>query len=145
MKFIALISVLALLAVSHLAIAQPTGFVPGQGYGYAFPANRFSMQQGMRFKRYRDETGYQLMIYTRGMDPEAIQVAVRGRLLVVQNRESHRVERYGDRGSYRFAAASSNMKRRFPLPPDADAAAMRRSVEDGVVILTLPYIQVRRD
>jgi HSP20 family molecular chaperone IbpA len=140
MKFMVLIGVLSLLAVSSLSLAQP----PVRGYGYAPPANRFSMQKGMHFERYRDEAGYQLRIHTRGMEPEAIQVTVQGRSLVVQNRESHRVEQRNDRGSYQFAAASSNMRRRFPLPPDADVNAMQRTVEDGMVLITLPYIQGRR-
>jgi HSP20 family molecular chaperone IbpA len=78
------------------------------------------------------------------MDPEAIQVTVQGWSLVVQNRESHRVEQRSDRGSYNFSATSSSMRRRFPLPPDADASAMKRSQEDGVVVITLPYRQIPR-
>ena len=140
MKSIALLSVIGLWALSLPILAQPPG-VDGQGlsYGHTAPSNRFSVQRGMRFERYRDQDGYQLRIHTQGMDPEAIQVTVQGRSLVVQNRESHQVERRSDRGSYNFSATSSSMRRRFPLPPDADASAMKRSLGDGMVVITLPY------
>ncbi len=141
MKVFLLICAVLLLALSSTALAQPPGTGPEQRFGYHLPSNRFSVQQGMRFERYRDSNGYQLRIHIRGIDPEAIQVRVQGRSLVVENRESHRVEQRNDRGSYQFATTSSNMRRRFPIPPDADPGAMRRSVEEGVVVITLPYAQ----
>ncbi len=146
MKSIVLICLVCLGAVSSQVMAQPPG---GDGhrqsYGHAgFPDNRFSVQRGVRFERYRDQHGYHIRIHTRGMDPEAIQVSIQGRFLVVQNRESHKVEQRNDRGSYQFAATSSNMRRRFPLPPNADASAMKRSLDDGVVMITLPYTKTPR-
>jgi hypothetical protein len=36
------------------------------------------------------------------------------------------------------------MRRRFPLPPDADAGAMTRTLEDGAVVITLPYARTVR-
>ncbi len=139
MKSIVNFCAACLLFMSGAAMAQP----PGSGYqpysGQAAPPNQFSVRQGMRFERYRDQEGYHLRIYTQGMDPESIQVSVQGRSLVVQNRESRQVEQRSDRGSYQFATASSSMRRRFPLPPDADAGAMKRSVEEGVLLISLPY------
>ncbi len=144
MKSIPLISVLCLMAISGLALAQP----PAAGYernsGYSSAPNRFSIQQGMRFKRYRDANGYHLRIEMQGVDPEAIQVSVQHRSLVVQNQESHRIEQHSDRGSYQFSSSSLNMRRRFPLPPNADVEAMDRSVEDGALVITLPYTQYPR-
>ncbi|MEJ2454999.1 MAG: Hsp20 family protein [Candidatus Thiodiazotropha sp.] len=142
MKVFLLISAVLLLAFSSSALAQPPGAGPEQRFGYHSPSSsRFTVQQGMRFERFRDRNGYQLRIHTRGMDPEAIQVRVQGRSLVVENRESHQIEQRNDRGSYQFAATSSNMRRRFPIPPDADPGAMQRSLEEGAVVITLPYAQ----
>jgi HSP20 family molecular chaperone IbpA len=144
MKVILLIGAVLLLVFGSSALAQHPGTGPDQRFGYHSPSNRYSVQKGVRFERYRDSAGYQLKIHTRGMDPEAIQVSVQGRSLVVENRESHQVEQRNDRGSYQFATTSSSMRRRFPIPPDADPGAMRRSVEEGVVVITLPYAQHRR-
>jgi HSP20 family molecular chaperone IbpA len=144
MKPMALISALSLLAVTGLALAQPPGVYAQQGYTQAPLSSRFVMRKGMRFERFRDQNGYHLRIHTQGMDPDALQVSVQGRSLVGENRESHQVEHRGDRGSYQFASASSNMRRRFPLPPDADVQAMQRSVEEGSLVITLPYRQLPR-
>lgn len=144
MKLVALFSALCLLAVSVPALAQPPGAPTGQAYGHAPQSSRFSVRQGMRFERYRDQSGYHLRVHTQGMDPEALQVSVQGRALVVENRESHQVEHRSEQGSYQFATTSSNMRRRFPIPPDADAEAMQRSVEEGTLVITLPYRKPRR-
>ncbi len=141
MKSIAFFSAVCLLAFGGAAMAQPPGPGYGPNYDQATPPARFSVQKGMRFERYRDTDGYHLRIYTQGMDPESIQVSVQGRSLVVQNRESHQVEQRSDRGSYQFATSSSSMRRRFPIPPDADAGAMKRSVEEGLLVITLPYAE----
>ncbi|MEJ2589935.1 MAG: Hsp20/alpha crystallin family protein [Candidatus Thiodiazotropha sp.] len=125
-----------------VVLAQPPGYYgPGRGGAgsYAAPSTGFNVQQGIRFEQGRDDKGYILRIYTRGISPEAIQVSVRGRTLVVENQQSRQVEQRSDRGSYSFSSSSSNMRRRFPLPPDADAQAMQRTVEDGVIVITLPY------
>jgi HSP20 family molecular chaperone IbpA len=144
MKFIALIGVVCLSAFSSTAFAQPLKAGNPWYLSNASPNNRVSLQKGIRFERFRDQHGYQLRIHTRGIDPEALQVSVQGRSLVVENRESHRLEQRNDRGSYQFAAASANMRRRLPLPPDADVGAMRRSVENGAVLITLPYAPTPR-
>jgi HSP20 family molecular chaperone IbpA len=135
--------------LSSLAVtvsAQPPGYYgPGGAGGYAPPSsNSFNVQQDVRFERTRSDKGYILRIYTRGISPEAIQVSVQGHTLVVQNQESRQVERRSDRGSYSFSSSSSSMRRRFSLPPDADAQAMQRTVEDGVIVITLPYAKGAR-
>jgi HSP20 family molecular chaperone IbpA len=144
MKFMVLISALTLLTLTGLALAQPPGYNPRPGYNHAPEAHRFAVQKGVRFERFRDQDGYHLKIHTQGMDPEAIQVSVQGRSLVVENRESHQVQRHSDRGSYQFASASSSMRRRFRLPPDADAQAMQRSAAEDSLTITLPYRELRR-
>jgi HSP20 family molecular chaperone IbpA len=146
MKSVALLSLLCLLALGAPAGAQsPAALGQRQGFSdYASADQRFSWQRGVRFERYRDQEGYRLRIHTRGIDPEAIQVSVQGRSLLVQNREAHQIERRSDRGGYQFATTSSSMRRRFPLPPDADAGAMTRTLEDGAVVITLPYARTVR-
>lgn len=144
MKSSAFISALVLMAFTGLASAQPPDTYSHPAYGHSPQANRFVKHTGMRFERYRDQEGYHLRIQTRGMDPESLQVSIQGRSLVVENRESHRVERSSERGSYQFASSSSSMRRRFPLPPDADAQAMQRSVEEDVLLISLPYRQASR-
>ena len=143
MKATATFFLIALVSIFATAVfAQPPGYYgPGQGGAgsYAAPSNGFNVQQGIRFEQGRDDKGYILRIYTRGITPEAIQVSVRGRTLVVENQQSRQVEQRSDRGSYSFSSSSSNMRRRFPLPPDADAQAMQRKDEDGVIVITLPY------
>jgi hypothetical protein len=135
-----LIPCLLLSAFSMSLFAQPPGYpAPERGYGYPAGPSAFSLQKGLRFERGRDQNGYILRIIVNGIDPEAIQVSVRGRSLVVENQESHQVEQRSDRGSYQFSSSSSSMRRRFPLPPNADAAAMERREQDGVIVVTLPY------
>ncbi|MCU7796403.1 MAG: Hsp20/alpha crystallin family protein [Candidatus Thiodiazotropha sp. (ex Myrtea spinifera)] len=146
MKVTAIVSsAVMLLSLSAVLQAQPPGgYSPHRSYGPASTSNSFSVQRGMRFERTRDENGYVLRIHTRGLTPDAVQVSVRGHTLMVQNQESRQVEQRSDRGSYQFSSASSSMRRRFPIPPDADAKAMQRTVEDGVIVITLPYTKERR-
>jgi HSP20 family molecular chaperone IbpA len=146
MKSTIMVIVFALISASaNVAAAQPPGnYGPGAMGSYATPPNGFNIEQGMRFERGRDEKGYTLRIFTRGISPDAVQVSVRGRTLVVENQASRQIEQRSDRGSYHFSSSSSHMRRRFPLPPDADAQAMQQTVDDGVIVITLPYAKGRR-
>jgi HSP20 family molecular chaperone IbpA len=122
-------------------MAQPYSYSTG-GYPYQRPpvtkGARFYTQQSVKFQRYQDDQGYHLRIATQGYTPEAIMVKIDGPYLVVENQESHRVESRHERG-YSFTRSSSSMRRRFRLPWNADGAAMKRSQEDGVIVITLPY------
>lgn len=138
-----MIPTLILSTFSMGVLAQPPGYY-GMDRGYATSPNSFSVQQGVRFERGRDQNGYTLRILTQGISPDAIQVNVRGHTLVVENQESHQVEQRSDRGSYHFSSTSSSMRRRFTLPPDADVQAMKRTVEEGVITITLPYAKAPR-
>lgn len=144
-KIASVICAVLISGASMLSLAQPPG---SYGYGAAGSAPQspggFSVQRGMSFERNRDQAGYHLRIHLQGISPDAIQTNLQGRTLVVENRESHQVEQRNDRGSYQFSSSSSSMRRRFPLPPDADAQAMKRSDEEGVIVVTFPYAgQVR--
>lgn len=142
MKNIAyVISAMLLSCVCTVSLAQPPGtYGFDRGAGYPSPGS-FNFQRGVRFERDRDRDGYHLRIHLQGISPDAIQVNVQGRSLVVENRESHQVEQRSDRGSYQFSSASSSMRRRFALPPNADVQALQRSDEEGVVVITLPYAE----
>ena len=146
MKIPAIVSgVVLLLSMSTaLQALPPGGYYPHRAYQDDPGSNSFSVQRGMRFQRTRDENGYILRIETRGTTPDAIQVSLQGRSLVIQNQESRQVEQRSDRGGYQFSSTSSSMRRRFHLPPDADVAAMQRSEEDGVVVIRFPYASGRR-
>ena len=120
--------------------AQPPGYPAGGPY-HRPPMERthgFNVQRSVRFRKDQDEHGYHLRIHTRGYTPEAIQVKVEGPFLLVENQEAHRTENRHERG-YSFSSSSSSMRRRFRLPRNADAAAMQRTEQDGVVVITLPY------
>jgi HSP20 family molecular chaperone IbpA len=134
-----------MISMSFSLQAQPYSGYPPHGAG-STPSHgsSFSTQKGMRFLKSRDEKGYILRIEILGMTPEAIQTTLNGRTLSVQNRESRQVERQSDRGGYSFSSVSSNMRRRFHLPPDADISGMQRSEEDGAVVIRFPYAEGRR-
>jgi HSP20 family molecular chaperone IbpA len=135
------ISVMLLSSVLTVSLAQPPGtYGPGMVAGSP-SSGSFNFQRGMRFERDRDQAGYHLRIHLQGISPDAIQVNVQGHSLVVENRESQQIERRSDRGRYQFSSTSSSMRRRFSLPPDADVGALQRSDEEGVIVITLPYVE----
>ena len=137
------VSAMMLASVCTVTLAHSPG-ANGSSMGYhSSVPGAFSIQRGVRFERDRDQRGYRLRIYLRGIAPEAIHVSVRGRALVVENRESHQVKQRNDQNSYRFSSTSSSMRRRFPLPPDADIRALQRTGEKGLIVITLPYATQR--
>ena len=143
-NIVCLLSAMLLSSLCTVSLAQTPGAY-GSGTGGGYPSSgAFSVQRGVRFVQDRDQDGYHLRIQLQGISPEAIQVSVQGHSLVVENRESHQVERHNERGSYHFSSASSSMRRRFPLPPDADVHALKRSDEGGGIVITLPYVEYPR-
>ncbi|MEW8051816.1 MAG: Hsp20/alpha crystallin family protein [Candidatus Thiodiazotropha endolucinida] len=134
------ISVFVMAAAATQLFAQPPGY-----YHPAAPYNRgveapssFHVQRGVRFRQDQDDSGYHLRIFLQGYSPEAIQVSVDGRSLLVENKEAHRVENRSERG-YSFVSSSSSMHRRFRLPWDADVNGMQRTENEGEITITLPY------
>jgi HSP20 family molecular chaperone IbpA len=120
--------------------AQPPGYdYPGGAYnrGVETPSS-FHVQRRIRFRQDQDDVGYHLRIFLQGYTPEAIQVSVEGRFLLVKNKEAHRVENRDER-AYSFVSSSSSMRRRFRLPWDADVSGMQRSEKEGEITITLPY------
>ncbi|MES9818281.1 MAG: Hsp20/alpha crystallin family protein [Candidatus Thiodiazotropha sp.] len=135
-----LVSVLIMVAAAAQLHAQPPGYYnPGGSYNRGMDApSSFQVQRGVRFRQDRDDSGYHLRIFLLGYSPEAIQVSVDGRSLLVENIEAHRVENRSERG-YSFVSSSSSMRRRFRLPWDADVSGMQRTENEGEITITLPY------
>jgi HSP20 family molecular chaperone IbpA len=127
------------LATSQL-YAQPPGYYhPGMSSSRAAQApSSFHVQRGVRFRQDQDDSGYHLRILLQGYSPDAIQVSVDGRSLLVENKEMHRVENRNERG-HSFVSSSSSMRRRFRLPWNADVNGMQRSEKEGEIVITLPY------
>ena len=117
--------------------AQPPAY-PGYHRPPVERAHGFNVQRSVRFRQYQDERGYHLRIHVRGYAPEAIQVKVEGPFLLVENQQAQRIESRHERG-YSFSSSSSSLRRRFKLPWNADGAAMQRTEQEGVVVITLPY------
>jgi HSP20 family molecular chaperone IbpA len=134
------ISVFFMALVVTQLYAQPPGYYnPGGPYNWGVEApSAFHVQRRVRFRQDQDESGYHLRIFLQGYTPEAIQVSVDGRSLLVENKEAHQVENRNER-SYNFVSSSSSMRRRFRLPWDADVNGMQRSEKKGEIVITLPY------
>jgi HSP20 family molecular chaperone IbpA len=120
--------------------AQPPGYYhPGTPYSRSLEApSSIQIQRRVRFQQDQDDTGYHLRIFLQGYSPDAIEVSVAGRSLLVANKEAHRVENRNERG-YSFFSSSSSLRRRFRVPWDADLSGMQRSEKEGEITITLPY------
>jgi HSP20 family molecular chaperone IbpA len=89
------------------------------------------------------QDGYQLRIYTSGdIDPESIQVKILGRTIIIENKQSLQNEESSERGFYSYSRSSTNFRRRFSIPRDADPGNMKRTIVNGVITLTLPFLYV---
>ncbi|PVV07313.1 MAG: hypothetical protein B6D77_14160 [gamma proteobacterium symbiont of Ctena orbiculata] len=134
------ISVFCLALAATQLYAQPPGYYhPGMPSSRAAEApSSFHVQRRVRFSQDQDDSGYHLRIFLQGYSPDAIQVSVEGRSLLVQNKEAHRVENRSERG-HSFVSSSSSMRRRFRLPWDADVSGMQRTEKEAEIVITLPY------
>lgn len=122
---------------SGLALAQPP-----YDYGYQSQGPASTHRSNRRFERAMSAEGYLLIVRPgRGVDPESVQISIQNGTILVETKTSIQREETGDRGYYSFSSSSSRMRRRFPLPPDADVEKMRREVRDGEIIITLPFLK----
>jgi hypothetical protein len=88
-----------------------------------------------------DQEGYKLRIHTsQDFDPESIQVRIVGRAIIIESKQSFQQEERSDRGFYSYSRSSSNFRKRFAVPRNADIGNMKRSVGNGVITITLPYL-----
>ena len=105
----------------------------------------YHYQGRIRIEKDRNEEGYLLRIYTGGdLDPESVQVVIQGNSILVENDRSFQREEQSEWGAYRYSRNTSHFRRRLTIPRDADTANMQRRVEDGVLIITLPYLRPTR-
>jgi HSP20 family molecular chaperone IbpA len=134
------LSIFCLALGASQLFAQPPGYYhPGISYGRGGQApSSIQVQRRVGFKQDQDDSGYHLRIFLQGYSPEAIQVSVEGRSLLVANKEAHRIENRNERG-YSFISSSSSLRRRFRVPWDADLSGMQRSEKEGEITITLPY------
>jgi hypothetical protein len=88
-----------------------------------------------------DKEGYKLLIHTsQDIAPESIQVKIIGRAIIIESKQSIQQEERSDRGFYSYSHSSSNFRRRFSIPRNADIDKMERSESDGVITITLPFL-----
>ncbi len=92
-----------------------------------------------------DQEGYKLRIYISGeIDPESIQVKIVGHTIIIENKQSLQQEERSEQGFYSYSSSSRNFRRRFSIPRDADPENMKRTVENGVITITLPFLYTRQ-
>ena len=126
-----------------LATAESLEQSTSPGYMRPLPptASGIRYRGRIRIEKGMNEDGYQLRIYTsEDVDPQAIQVSVQGHSILIENARSFKREERNDRGFFSYSRSSSHFRRRLSLPRNADAENMQRSVEDGVLTITLPYL-----
>jgi hypothetical protein len=88
-----------------------------------------------------DQDGYKLRIYTsKDIDPASIQVRTVGRSIIIESNQSFQQEERSDRGFYSYSHSSSDFRRRFSIPRNADIGNMNRTENDGVITITLPFL-----
>jgi hypothetical protein len=125
------------------ATAEPLEQTPSPGYMRPLPpaSSSFRYRGRIRIEKGMNEDGYQLRIYTsEDVDPEAIQVSVQGHSILIESARSFKREERNDHGFFSYSRSSSHFRRRLSLPRNADAENLQRNVEDGVLIITLPYL-----
>ncbi len=139
------LTILILPAFAAIVGAQTPEMMPTPGYGMdrtdAPRPDNYRFRGRIRIEKDRNEFGYQLKIYTSGdFDPESVQVSIQGNSILIENdRSFQREERY-ERGGYSYSRNSSSFRRRLSIPRNADVNNMTRHVENGVLIINLPYL-----
>ena len=94
-------------------------------------------------KRGVNALGYSLSVESGTQGAAAVEVALRGRSIVIRRSDFRHTERSGGRGAV-VVSRSSRFARRLMLPPDADLRRVRRSVRDGVVTIFIPRLHSSR-
>ena len=133
-----------LACMVHAEIPQP---MPAPGFERPIPpsAGNYRYNGRVRIEKGRNDQGYQLHIYTSGdLDPESIQVSIQGRSILIENDRSVQREEQSERGYYSYSRSSSSFRRRLSIPRNADVENIQRTVGDGVLTITLPYLNDHR-
>jgi hypothetical protein len=112
-------------------------------YQYPLPPTSMQYRNFGRIwvEKSMDQDGYKLHIHTSdNTDPQSIEVKIVGRTIVIQNKQSHQKEEITDRGFYSYSRSSSNFRRRFSVPRNADTENIQRKEENGIITITLPFL-----
>ncbi|MGD8590615.1 MAG: Hsp20 family protein [Chromatiales bacterium] len=144
MKIVNAIVVATLL----LGLVSPIYAQPPEAYGnpmFQPPLPPSSMQYRsygrIWVEKGMDQDGYKLQIYTSNdIDPASIQVRIVGHTIIIESKQSYQQEERSDRGFYSYSRSSSNFRRRFSIPRDADIENMKRTENNGVITITLPFL-----
>lgn len=142
-KLTILVASLVMAGFFQLVQAETPQPFPSPGYERPMPysTNSFRYRGRIRVEKGMNEEGYQLRIYTSGdVDPEAIQVSIQGRSILIENSRSFQREERSEGEYYSYSGSSSSFRRRFSIPRYADAENMKSKVEEGVLTITLPYL-----
>lgn len=142
-KLILVVSGLVMTGLVNIAQAEtPEPMVsPGLERPAPLSTGGYRYKGRIRIEKDRNEAGYQLRIHTSGdLDPESIQVSIQGRSILIENDRSFQREERGEQGAYSYSRSSSTFRRRLSIPRNADAENMQRSIEGGVLTITLPYL-----
>lgn len=138
-KFIAVV----FLGLVSNSMAQPPNYFGYQGLDRPSPPawTGYQHEGRVHIERGLSEAGYQLRIHTQGgISPQAIQVKIQGNSILIENDQSNQREEKNERGYYSYTRSSSRFRRRFSVPRNADTENMQRTVEDGVITITLPFL-----
>ena len=138
-----------LTAPISLAVAQPQMDPPANAPGYTTPGYRgpaHAMPRPQRvnpsrsMRRWADSEGYHLQVYTGSDNPEALDIRVRGRSLLLRSNRSLQSDRTDSQGVRSFQHSFSRFSRQITIPRDADPANMKTHVQDGFMTITLPRL-----
>lgn len=129
-----------------MGMADPYGYAPPMGYGepgYGPPGIRTGPREGLRIVRDADANTYYILISTSDVEPQAVQVRVEGRwiLIGIDRSRQDSVQQSFDEGrgylrSYSFSTGQTN--RRLTVPQDADPQGLQREDGDKEVRITIP-------
>lgn len=111
-------------------------------YGYS-PGMRAGPREGLRIIRDADANAYYILISTGDVAPQAVQVRIEGRWLLVgidRSRQDSVQQSFDEGRGYQrsFSYSTGQTNRRLTVPQDADTAGMRREDGDREVRITLP-------
>ncbi|MEN8129259.1 MAG: Hsp20 family protein [Pseudomonadota bacterium] len=142
-KLITILSTLILVGLGNSLQAEwPDRYGPGYYQRPPLPSSAGYRQQGrMHIEKGMNEEGYQLRIHASGdINPESIHVGIQGNSILIENDQSLQREERNEGGYYSYSRSSRNFRRRISIPRNADIENMQRSVEAGVITITLPFL-----
>ena len=144
----AVVSIALLVGLAYQSYAQPPEAYNNPTFQPPLPPSNMQYRSFGRIwvEKGMDQEGYKLLIYTsKDIDPESIQVRITGHTIIIESKQSFQQEERSDRGFYSYSRSSSNFRRRFSIPRNADAENMQRTENNGVITITLPFVHLGPD